>query len=137
MSSELGFGLRPATIVDCEPALDFIKREVINEARHPILMDVPSIGVLTNVGAILEHLVEILRREPVSARCTDSLGVQLVTDFLHGHARGVIVEDLRDDGSRLRARDVALVLVHSETEDLVAVGKSSLGVIALTSSDVG
>ena len=98
-------------------------------------MDVPSIGVLTNVGAILEHLVEILRREPVSVRCTDSLGVQLVTDFLHRHARGVIVEDLRDDGSRLR--DVALVLVHSETENLVAVGESSLGVVALTSSDVG
>ncbi len=99
-------------------------------------MDVPSIGVLTNVGAILEHLVEVLRREPVSARCTDSLGVQLVTDFLHRHARVVIVEDLRDDGSRLRVRDVALVLVHSETENLVAVGESSLDVVALTSSDV-
>ena len=137
LSSKLGFGLRPATLVDREPALDFIKREVINDARHPVLMDVPSIGVLTNVGAILEHLVEILRREPVSARCTDSLGVQLVADFLHRHARGVIVEDLHDDGSRLRVRDVALVLVHSETEDLVAVGKGSLGVVALTSSDVG
>mgnify|MGYP007033980384 CR=1 FL=1 len=137
MSSELGFSLRPTALVDREPALDFIKREVINDARHPVLMDVPSIGVLTNVGAILKHLVKILRREPVSTRCTDSLGVQLVADFLHGHARGVIVEDLRDDGSRLRARDVALVLVHSETEDLVAVGKGSLGVIALTSSDVG
>ena len=66
-------GLRPATLVDREPALDFIKREVINKARHPVLMDVPSIGVLANVGAIPEHLVEILRRESVSARCTDSL----------------------------------------------------------------
>ena len=137
MSSELSFGLRPTTLVDREPALDLIKREVINEARHPVLMDVPSIGVLANVGAILEHLVEILRREPISARRTDSLGVQLVTNFLHGCTRGVIVEDLRDDGSRLRVWDVALVLAHSETEDLVAVGESSLGVVALTSSDVG
>ncbi len=47
------------------------------------------------------------------------------------------MEDLRDDGSRLRVRDVALVLVHSETEDLVAVGEGSLGVVTLTSSDVG
>ena len=47
------------------------------------------------------------------------------------------MEDLRDDGSCLRVRDVALVLVHSETEDLVAVGKGSLGVVALTSLDVG
>lgn len=46
------------------------------------------------------------------------------------------MEDLRDDGSRLRVRDVALALVHSETENLVAVGESSLGVVALTSSDV-
>ena len=46
------------------------------------------------------------------------------------------MEDLRDDGSRLRVRDIALVLVHSETEDLVTVGERSLGVIALASSDV-
>ena len=75
LSGKLGFGFRPTTLVDREPALDFIKREVINEARHPVLMDVPAIGVLANVGAILEHLVEILRREPVSARCTDSLRI--------------------------------------------------------------
>ena len=94
-------------------------------------------GVVADVCAVLEELVEVLGREPVPERRADPGSIEPVGDLLHGDSVGVGVEDLGDDRGCLGVRDVALVAVHGEAEDLVAVAQGSLGVVVLASSDVG
>ena len=134
---ELGLGLGPATLVASEPALDLFEDLVLDEAEHTVLDEVLAKGVVADVCAVLEELVEVLGREPVPERRADPGSIEPVGDLLHGVSVGVGVEDLGDDRGCLGARDVALVAVHGEAEDLVAVAQGSLGVVVLASSDVG
>ena len=94
-------------------------------------------GVIADVSAVFEELVEVLRRESVPARRADPGGVESVGDLLHRDTAGVVADDLSDDRSRLRIRHVALLAVHGEAEDLVPVAQGSLGVVALAAPGAG
>lgn len=137
LGRKLGLRLRTPPLVDGETTLNLLEDLIVDEAGHPALDHVPDIGVLADVGPVLEELVQGLRREVVTPRRAHALGVEAIANLLHRDAVRVVVKDLRDDRSSLRVLDVTLVLIHGEAENLVPVGEGSLGVVPLASADVG
>ncbi|WP_208320591.1 hypothetical protein [Actinomyces sp. ZJ308] len=83
MGGQLGLRLGPATLVDCEPALDLLEDVVGDEAGHTVLDDMLPEGVLTDVDAVLQELVQVLGCELVPTDRADTLGVQAIRDLLH------------------------------------------------------
>lgn len=105
-SSKLSLGLGPAT-VDHESALDLLEDRIIDEAGHPVLNDVLAEGILAHVSAVLEELVQRLGYEPKAPCRSHPLRVETIADLLYGHAIGVVVKDLSDDGRGLGGRLLA------------------------------
>ena len=124
---QLGLRLRAAALVHREHLLDLLERLVVDDLRHPAWDHVPGVGVLTDVGPVLQHLVQRLggEREPVGR--ADAGSVHLVADALHRLAGGIVGEHLLDHRGVLRVQLVALVSADGEAEDLPAVGQGLLG----------
>nr|WP_070661692.1 MULTISPECIES: hypothetical protein [Actinomyces] len=63
--------------------MDLLEDVVGDEAGHAVLDDVLPEGVLADVGAVLQKLVQVLGCELVSTDRADALGVQTIRDLLH------------------------------------------------------
>ena len=122
--------LRSMAFVQGHAGLNPLERLFVDKGRHPAFNDNAAMVVLTDVRAVLEHLVQGLHGEFAPANRAHAASVELFRYVLHGHAFCVLGEHALDERRGRFVHNIFLgCLVNVIPEQLVAVVEGVLGVV--------